>query len=115
MMQYKDKKKGPLITCPCCGYEYFPAEIYVPNAFFGHPEDIDRTSEGKIDIYEGTNMDLTEEFTCDRCGSTFKVEATVRFKTTEKKEEPKFSSTWTSPLHPTKLSMPEPEGEFSLE
>lgn len=110
-IQFRDKKKGPLITCPYCGYEYFPAEIYVPNAFFGHPEDIDRTPDGKIEVYEGSNMDLNEEYICDRCGTAFKVEATVKFRACEKKEEPEFKSVWVSPLFPTKISMAEPEGD----
>lgn len=111
MLQYRDKKKNVVITCPYCGYEYFPAEIFIPKAFFGHPEDIDRTSEGKIEVYEGSNMDTTEEYTCDRCGGTFKVEATVKFKVSEKEVEPAFNSLWVSPLYASKISMPEPDEE----
>lgn len=98
-----ERKKEAVITCPRCGCEYLPAEVYVPEAFFGKPEDIDRTSAGKIDVYGGTAMDLHEEYTCEHCGATFEVTAEIKFKTAEKTEED-FDSVFTSPL-PQRISL----------
>ena len=102
-MAIKDIKKETVIKCPCCGYEYLPAEIYVPSNFFGKPEDIERDFQGKVDIYNGTSMDLTEEYICDNCGNAFEIFADVKFKTKEKKEV-KFSPVYYSPI-PTKISL----------
>ena len=104
-MKYKDKKKDTVIVCPHCGREYLPAEIFVPNAFFGHPVDIDRIS-GKIETYEGRSMDTKEEYRCDNCDAVFTVEAQVRFKVTEKVAKT-FNETYVTPLYAKKLSLSE--------
>ena len=73
-------EKNLYITCPVCGAEYLPCEIYYPNQFLGRSIEIDKI-KGKIDSFSGTNMNLEETFTCDHCGSNFKVTAKVSFKT----------------------------------
>lgn len=70
-----------IIKCPNCEYEYLPGEIYLPEQFLGKPKNVERTIEGKIDVNYGTNMDLEETYTCDKCGKTFKVSANVNFNT----------------------------------
>lgn len=72
-------KKYEVITCPHCGREYLPAEIFVPRAFFGKPYSIDRYSDGKIDCFCGSSMNTYETYTCDNCDTTFKVRAKVFF------------------------------------
>lgn len=94
MFDIKDRKEI-VIVCPNCGREYLPAEVFVPSAFFGKPEDIDRTPAGKIDIYDGEPMCLTEEYRCDGCNTVFEVTADVRFKTKAKQKE-EFSTVYTS-------------------
>ena len=41
-------KKIITIECPYCGAEYLPAEIIVPNSFFGKPTNIERDFNHKI-------------------------------------------------------------------
>ena len=78
------KKNSKIIVCPCCGAEYLPGEIYLPDYFVGQPTNIEKTySEGKIMYYNGKDMDLEEHFTCDRCNTRFKVKAKVSFETEE--------------------------------
>lgn len=74
--------KDIVITCPHCGYEYLPAEIYLPNSLLGKPYDIDREGmSGKIQDYFGKNMDLEETYCCDGCNQPFKVKAKIQFST----------------------------------
>lgn len=72
-------RKLNVITCPSCGKEYLPAEIFIPKAFFGVPDIIRRDSEGKIIDFLGSDMDLNETYCCDSCSKPFKVSATVSF------------------------------------
>ena len=74
--------KKTTIRCPKCGCEYLPGEIYYPNHFLGRPEQVFRDEEGNVLGVNGTDMDTTEEYTCDRCGAHFSVDASVTFRTT---------------------------------
>lgn len=76
-------RKLTVITCPNCGKEYLPAEIFIPKAFFGIPDVIRRDSEGKIIDFLGSDMDLKESYCCDNCSKPFKVSATVSFDAVE--------------------------------
>lgn len=100
------KRKEITITCPGCGYEYLPAEVYYPNHFFGNPTDIDRSPDGKVDIYDGQSMNLVENFTCDHCGITFEVSADIKFKTKAVEDDP-FSTVYTSKIYPEKITLAE--------
>lgn len=102
------KRKDVIITCPYCGREYLFSEIYVKNAFFGNPEYIERNSSGKIEDFEGTPMDFKEEYCCDSCENTFKVEASLKVKAS-KKEQELFNPVYISSLYPPKVSLFEPE------
>ena len=78
----KDISLGPIIVCPHCGYQYLPAEIYLPNSFLGKPEDITREGmSGNIQYYFGTNMNLDEKYICDCCNQPFQIHAKVQFNT----------------------------------
>lgn len=76
-------KKSPIIKCPHCGREYLAGEIYLPKSFVGQPTDVIKGFEGQVLTYNGTDMDLKEEFVCENCDTKFSVEATVSFKTKE--------------------------------
>lgn len=102
-MNIRDKKEI-LILCPHCGAEYLPAEIFIPSNFFGKPEDIDKDNEGKLEAYDGTPMDLKEDFICDKCGKEFEIIADIRFKSQLKSKED-FNEIYTSPLYPNKISL----------
>ena len=49
------------IECPVCGYEYLPAEIFVPRAIFGTPGFIRRDVLGKIEAFSGTKEDFIKK------------------------------------------------------
>lgn len=73
----KDKKI--VIRCPQCGCEYLPVEIYIPNCFFGKPRFLEKDITGKVINNYGTDMDLNEKYTCDKCNAKFKIKADVKF------------------------------------
>lgn len=78
------ERKPIYIKCPNCGREYLPAEIYIPNYFFGKPTHIERDANtGKIINFYGTDMDLNETYQCDRCNVPFKITARLQFQTVE--------------------------------
>lgn len=78
--------KRPVIKCPKCGAEYMAGEIYLPNYFVGQPENIIKGQEHNILAFEGTDMDLEEQYQCDYCNCKFKVSASITFRTSEVKE-----------------------------
>lgn len=92
------------IVCPCCGREYLPAEIYLPNSFLGKPSSIIKTHDGKIDVFAGQSMDLKESYICDGCGKPFKVTAKVQFRT-EYQPSIDFGSTHKTKLTEDKLHL----------
>lgn len=101
------EKKIEVIKCPCCGTEYLPGEIYLPNWFLGQPKDIERKYDtGEIVDFTGDSMDLTECFICERCNSPFKVVAKVSFTTTEEKMY-NFNEDYSSPLKKESLFLNE--------
>ena len=67
------------ITCPYCGAQYLPGEIYMPEALLGRPIDVVRDSLGKIICVDYQEVDTmpnaTETFTCEYCEQPFDVEA----------------------------------------
>ena len=44
----QNQKRGPVIKCPHCGYEYVPAEIFMLGDFLGKPTDLIRDPLGKF-------------------------------------------------------------------
>ena len=72
-------KQLRIIKCPTCGYEYLPAEIFLPNEFLGKPKNIIKNSDGKIVGYEGIKMNDTELYRCDNCDCTFEIISTTNF------------------------------------
>lgn len=78
-------RKFETIACPHCGYEYLPAELYVPSGFFGKPFMLERDEAGKLINYEGSSIDLFETYTCDKCNHEFRVVAKIGFSTEDDK------------------------------
>lgn len=103
-LNFRDKRRDNIITCPNCGREYLPAEIFLPNVFFGRPLDVDRDSTGRIEAYDGTTMNTEEDYVCDNCSTVFTVEAIVKFKTKERKTL-EFNPVYSSPLKDKKISL----------
>lgn len=73
------KRKLNVITCPKCGKEYLPAEIFIPKAFFGIPEIINRNEDGKIVSFSGTTLDTSESYCCDKCDTEFEIVSKISF------------------------------------
>lgn len=73
------KRKLVVITCPKCGKEYLPAEIFIPKAFFGNPNIINRDENGKIISYSGTSIDTNEKYMCDKCDTEFEISTKISF------------------------------------
>lgn len=103
----KMDKKEIVITCPVCGTEYLPAEIFYPNEFFGRPQGIDKL-RGKIENFDGTSMNLEESYQCDNCNHYFNVQTKIQFKTSE---ITKFDMNkgYSTPLFEQKLTLFEGE------
>ena len=93
--------KTAIIKCPHCGAQYLPAEIYMPGAFLGRPDDLVKDALGKIlyeDYREGQEPEMTESFTCEYCNKLFVVEATVTYKSMVEEPEKDFSTQYVSLL-----------------
>ena len=75
------------ITCPYCGYEYTPSEIYVPDNFLGKSKNIVRSAVGEVLGYEGIEPELDEIYCCDNCQNEFKISAKVTFTTSIETEK----------------------------
>lgn len=69
-----------ILKCPKCGREYLPAEIYIPEVFFGKPDYV-HVENGKIVNFSGTDMNLEETYCCDDCDTTFIVTSKISFRT----------------------------------
>lgn len=90
-------RKFELIECPHCGYEYLPAEIFIPNYYFGKPYNIERDDYGKIISYEGSSVDLFEKYICDRCNTEFRVISKLQL-TTEDTIPERFNEDYVTKL-----------------
>lgn len=73
------------ISCPSCGREYLPSEIYLPNSFLGKAKNVMRMTDGTIEAFFGEDMNLKEKYICDKCNTPFIVNAKVSFKAFEDK------------------------------
>ena len=71
--------KKTTIRCPHCKTEYLPGEIYFPNDFVGQPSNIVKDENGNVLGFDGEDMNTVETFTCEHCGKTFKVDASITF------------------------------------
>lgn len=100
------KYKTPKIICPCCGAQYLPCEIYLPNPFLGKTKLIEKDIYGKILDYYGDSMDLYEQYKCDKCNTTFSVKATVTF-STKVMDEVDFEKPYVTQLKKQKLILAE--------
>lgn len=99
-------RKFEIIECPNCGYEYLPAEIFIPNSYFGKPFAIDRDSEGKIIEFEGQSIDLYETYTCDKCNHMFRITSKIGFYTEDDKLQ-NFNEDYTTSLRKNVLFLEE--------
>ena len=79
--------KTELIECPTCHAQYLPVEIFIPDAFFGHPTKIYRDENHIITEVVGQDRCSMEQYVCDYCNVPFKVNAKLQFST---KPEIKF-------------------------
>ncbi len=100
-MCYNIARKTPIIKCPHCSANYLPAEIFMPGAFLGRPDDLVKDSLGKIiyeDYKEGKEPVMVESYLCDYCDKPFVIEATISYKTMAEAPENDFSTQYVSLL-----------------
>ena len=98
------KRKVITISCPHCGAEYLPAEIYLPDSFLGKPFDIEKEGiSGKINDFFGESMNTEESYICDKCNQPFRVSARIQFIT----EGTDFRKDYTTSLKKQSLFLSE--------
>lgn len=102
--------KDIFITCPHCGRQYLPAEIFYPNEFFGKPRDIERKDNLQIDSYFGKPMQLDEDYECDNCFKKFRVTAKLQFKV-EELAKYDMSRAYITNLFDDKITLSESDAE----
>ena len=97
-----------VITCPCCGQEFLPAEIFYPDDLIGKPKEIYKTSSGKIDFYTGEDQCYNELYICDNCRNLLHVHADVKYTVNVVKDDEEFDEEFVSKFNkPTKFSLKE--------
>lgn len=74
--------KLDVISCPKCGKQYLPAEIFIPNCVFGKPDLILRNTENEIVDMTGITPDKDETYCCDNCNTTFRISLKMKFTAT---------------------------------
>lgn len=100
-------KSNKIVKCPKCGYEYLPAEIFVPKSFLGSPKYVVRKESGAIDFYDGESMNTHEEYICDNCGINFEIEADITF-TSSYNEKLDFDDEYVSSVG-SRIKLEEPQ------
>ena len=88
------KQNWATITCPHCGRQYTPADIFMPGDLIGKPETVIHDALGKIIYveYEDENEPVSEtRYYCDECDKPFIVEAVVTYKVRKEEEALDFS------------------------
>lgn len=86
-----------IIKCPYCGAEYMPSEVYFPEDLLDGAFDITKSESGKIEHTLGEMPKYEEEYTCDYCNHTFKVECHMGF-VTDKCDIHDFGNDYKSPV-----------------
>ena len=97
----KSEVNLPVVKCPHCGYEYHLSEIYFPEDFIGHPDQIIKDALGKIlyvDYEEEHSPALEAKYVCDGCGKPFVVTLSMSVKSEEESKELDFSEEYVSLL-----------------
>ena len=106
-MHMNKEEKRLIIKCPHCGQEYLPAEIFIPSEFMGKPEGIIKEDKGNIEFYSGNNMNLDEEYICDKCGKKFFIQTDISFKTI--KENDDFNDEYSVLIYEDRITLDEPK------
>lgn len=101
-------RKLQVITCPNCGREYLPAEIFIPSQFIGQPKNIERDFSGAIVDFAGDSMNLSETYTCDGCNTLFRVFSRVSFVSSQDKLG-NFDDDYVTTIHQDNLFLDEEE------
>lgn len=88
------EKKWQAITCPHCGREYSPCEIFMPGDVIGKAQTVVRDPDGKImhvEWEEGYEPAQTQTYVCDGCGRTFVATACASYESAVVPEEEDFA------------------------
>lgn len=106
-MENKDRH---IIRCPKCGAEYLPSEIMYPESLLGRETCVSKDSDGHIIFSDGEAPSYSDEYTCDYCGCTFDVKATVSY-SSEVDSLHDFSRPYETKLHGDRMTLKEPSGK----
>lgn len=87
-----------IITCPYCGYEYLPSEIFIGSYVFNKPHDIERNAKGKIIKFLGTSTDTKESYVCDNCDLKFYANLDMSFNTEKDKKYSLFAEEYVTTI-----------------
>lgn len=68
-----------IISCPVCGEQYLPSEIFFPDDLIGKPKEIFKDTSGKLDFYTGEDQNYDQYYVCDHCGSKLHIHASVKY------------------------------------
>lgn len=94
------------IECPNCKCQYAIQEIYHPDYLLGRPKNIIRDENGQVELFEGTEQDLVEEYTCDKCNTTFKIKADIKFET-EILSTKSYDDSYVSKIYKDRINLTE--------
>lgn len=101
------EKDLSIITCPICGHQYLPSEIFMPDEVFGKQYDITKDDNGKIKFYLGDDQNFEEEYICDSCNTKLKILMKVSYDI-KPIEEDEFEEEYSVEINkPKKLKLQE--------
>ncbi len=89
------KQNWQSVTCPHCGAEYHPSEIFMPGDLIGRPRNVIKDPCGKVmyvEWEEDSEPALSQRFICDECGRAFVATAKVAYCSEPVPEEEDFST-----------------------
>ena len=78
----------------------------MPKQFLGQPKEVTKTSDGKIDLYEGIEQNTCERFKCEHCNTTFIVNAKISYET-YKDNKSNFDEDYSTPLYTGRINLKE--------
>lgn len=64
------------ITCPNCGTEYYPQEIFIISPYITNKV-LDKDDEGKL--LDDIPFNMEEKYKCDTCDKTFNIKMNIEF------------------------------------
>lgn len=93
-----------VVVCPHCGAEYLPSEILMEDGLLGDVSNIVKTSNGRLVGYNGTPLNIEDDYVCDYCSKPFGVRGRLCLESFPKDE---FEEESITPLFKDRIDLPE--------